>query len=223
MKNVLILILFSFVTNKALTQVTEYRPMISSMQIIERKELNEGKIDGSPYLEDEFTEGTLIQKGENHTNFYFRYNALKKVVEIKVKPDDEKSYTLPASSSFKYELKNYNYQYRNLQLENLGLVNSYFLVYYESDNYLFVGKPILKYVEAVSKKSGFGSSKPVRYDVEILWYLGKSNGMLTQIRLKEKDLDDFFSSDKMNKYFDQNKIKSEEDVVQMLKYYENNI
>lgn len=41
-------------------QVTEYRPMISSMQILEKKDSDLKNIEGSPYIENEFLPGILF-------------------------------------------------------------------------------------------------------------------------------------------------------------------
>lgn len=217
--SILLFLLFNQVTQ---SQVKEYNPVASSMQILEKKDTSSKEIEGSSYFESEFLPGVLLQKNKRSNQFYFRYNALKKQVEIKLKPKDDKSYVLPYSFSDIYELEDYSYQIRSLNLGKDGIKTSYFLIYYESEDLLFIGKPRLNLTKEVKKKSGFGANKPARHEVEIDWYFKKDNGSLSKIDLKERDFKIYFDSKKMKDYFDAHKIKNEMDVVKMLEFYANN-
>ena len=219
LSGLLLYLLFSQVVQ---SQVKEYNPVASSMQILEKKDNSSKEIEGSPYLENEFLPGVLVQKNKRSNQFYFRYNALKKQVEIKINPKDDKSYILPYSSSDIYELKDYSYHIRSLNLGKDGIKTSYFLIYYESEDLLFVGKPRLRLTKEIEKKSGYGANKPARHEVEIDWYFKKDNSAISEVDLKERDFKKFFDSKEMEEFFDEHKIKTEMDVVRMLKFYTRN-
>ena len=177
------------------------------------------KYTGSPYAEKDFKRGIIIDKNKNNSQpALLRYNAVEDVVEIRLKEGD-KSSVLPKFTHLTYDMGDYNYFIGNLETSS-GNIEAYFAEYYKGDKSQFVGRPVADVTPAKPANTGYEKDKPANLKVEMVYYISLDNGVFKEVRLKNKDIEDLFTSEKMSKYLDKNKIKDEKDVVEMLKVYE---
>lgn len=193
----------------------------TGMQIY-TKQNTPDKFTGSPYAEDDFQRGIIYDKNTDKSQpALLRYNSVEDVVEIRLTKDD-KSSVLPKFTHIFYNMGDYTYFIDNINTDN-GYIEAYFARFYDGEKVKFIARPVPRISEAQIAKTSYEKDKPANLDVEFVYYISINGDKYREIRLKEKDLEDFFSSEKMEEYFDEHKIKTEKDVVELLKYYENNI
>lgn len=174
---------------------------------------------GSPYMEKEFQKGTIHATDRPSVKALLRYNALEDAVEIKTFPGTEQEFLLPKLKSITYEIGNYTYFIDNVKIEN-GKIQAYFARFFEGKKSSFIGRPELDITPAKEGTSGYDKPEPANMEVRMKYYISLRDGIYKEVRTKEKDLKDFFPSKKMKNYFKNHKIKSEKDVVEMLRFYE---
>ncbi|MCM8570406.1 hypothetical protein NE848_13515 [Gramella jeungdoensis] len=220
LNRILFLMLFSSFLGVNAQQANPF--MSDGGMVIFTKEKEPDHYTGSPYYEDDFKLGVIHDDKGRSMQVLMRYNAVEDVVVIRPKPDSEEEYVLPKLKSITYELGNYTYFIDNLNTNN-GNIEAYFAKFYEGANSTFIGLPKVEVTPPQKARTGYEKDKPADIDVEMVYYLSLNGGQLQEVRLKEKDLKDLFKSDKMEEYFDKHKIKTEEDVVNMLKYFEDSI
>ncbi len=213
---VLFLMLFGF------TQAQQ-SPYISDngLFIFNKKDNSPDKYTGSPYYEDDFIPGTIIDEKGRTQAASLRYNALDQTVEIKLEGQGDKVVTLPKVSSLTYSLDGYTYFIDNLNTDK-GYINSYFARYYDGEEVSFIGHPYVDVAPGREANNGYEKAKAPRIRVIMDYFIQVNDGQYQEVRLKEKDFAKIFKSDRMEKYMDDHKIKSEQDVVEMLKFYEQN-
>ncbi|MUP45895.1 hypothetical protein E0K83_09065 [Gramella sp. BOM4] len=175
---------------------------------------------GSPYLEDDFKKGTIHDSERTSVDAYLRYNAFEDAVMIKADPNSEEV-KFPRLKTITYEIDNYTYYLDEINTED-GNFQGYLARFYEGEKASFIGKPDLHITPAKEGSSGYDKPEPAKVRVEMKYYLSVNGSKYKEIRTKEKDLKDFFSSKKMKDYLDDHKIKSTEDVVDLLKFYDSN-
>lgn len=220
MKKIFLLLFLATFAMEAQIQSTPFASQ-SGMQIF-TKVKEPDSYTGTPYYEKEFQPGTIHDDKGRSLDVLMRYNALEDVVVVKAGMRDKESYMLPKLKTITYELADYTYFIDNIHTEN-GWIEAYFAKYYEGPKASFIGRPEVDVIPAKKAATGYDKDKPANIDVEMVYYLSLNGEKYKEVRLKEKDLEDFFSSDKMEEYFDEHKIKTEKDVVGLLKFYENNI
>jgi len=177
--------------------------------------------EGSPYLEDQFTPGLIVEEGNKSQTVYIRYNVVDDQVELKVAPSQKDIYLLPRQQKFSYKLKDYSYTLSAYNVEDLGLIKGYVQTYYASDKIVFIGKPLAQVIPGQAAKTGYDKAKPATIDIATNFYIGKPNEQLKEVRIKEKDFEKILGDKKgMKDYFDDNKIKTTDDVIKMLKFYD---
>lgn len=220
MKKIFLLLLISTFAVQAQFQNTSFASQ-SGMTIF-TKEKEPDTYTGSPYYEKDFQPGTIHDDKGRSLEVMMRYNALEDVVVVKAQKRDTESYMLPKLTTITYELADYTYFIENVNTDN-GWIEAYFAKYYEGSKASFIGRPEVDVVQARKATTGYDKDKPANIDVEMAYYISLNGEKFKEVRLKEKNLEDFFSSDKMEEYFDEHKIKTEKDVVELLKFYENNI
>lgn len=217
MKKIILFISFTVFTFVSHSQISDSFSN-SGMLIYTTKKTPES-YTGSPYKEVKFLKGVIRDTNKDISQeALLRYNALEDVVEIRFQQND-KSSVLPKYKHIIYDMGDYTYYIDNLDTDN-GIYESYILNFYESDNVKFVGRPTINLTEAKLAKTPYEKDRPADIKIELEYYISINGGKFKQTRIKEKDLEDIFNSDRMEDYFDDNKIKDEKDVVKMLKFYD---
>ncbi|MFV8224291.1 hypothetical protein [Christiangramia aquimixticola] len=215
-KTILGMLLFAFVGVNA-QRANNF--MSDGGMVIFTKEKEPDTFTGSPYYEKDFIVGVINDDKGRSLDVLMRYNALEDVVVIKPLENKNEEFMLPKLKTITYNFGDYTYFIDNLKTNN-GNIEAYFAEFYKGKKSLFLGQPTVEVTPPQKAKTGYDKDKPADIDVEMVYYLSVDGEMLKETRLKEKDLEDFFKSREMKKYFDDNKIKTEKDVVKMLKYYD---
>lgn len=177
---------------------------------------------GHYYIDKEFSPGTIVvNDGEKTLDVLMRYNALKDQVEIKLKTVKDSVYVLPSLDNITYRSPSYSFKFHNFQTTEGKDVDGYFVHYYDGDDIQFLSKPMAHLQDEVYPRSGYDKYKPAHFSVKQFYYLLDDSGRLKEVDIKEKDFrKELADNREMKKYFSSHKIKTVEDVIEMLKFYE---
>lgn len=220
MKNIITLLVCCLSFFISTSQISDNMSANTGMQIYTKSKTPD-KYTGSPYVEGDFRRGIIYDKNKDNSQpALLRYNAVEDVVEIRLQPNDESRF-LPKLTHIIYKMGDYTYFLDNINTEN-GNLEGYFARYYDGNKVRFIAKPVPDVRQAVMAKTGYEKDKPADLGVEMVYYISTDGDFYKEVRLKEKDFEEIFTSDRMEDYFDDHKIKSEKDVVKMLEFYEKN-
>lgn len=224
MKNFFLLILAGafFITTSVHAQIDDSGG--HSMMRVSTKQSDILKdVKGSPYLYDDFKFGMITMEGKEPLRVLMRYDVNSETFEVKTEKDSEDIYILPLNPDTKYHLGNETYDYRTINLEGND-ITGYFQVHFEGDNVSLLEKPSLTFTEAVKAKTGYDKDRPGQIKLNKDLYLVFEDGTVEKVRLKEKDFEKAFSSSpSVKKYFSDNKLKTAEDFVKMLEWYDSQV
>lgn len=177
------------------------------------------KIEGSPYIKENFLMGNI---GASNQNLLFRYNAQEDVMEIKFKGDS--IFVLPKNekiSVINFDNKKYVLtKYRNSKGVN---TNGYLIQLYKNKFELFKGEKIV-IREARPAVSNYDVDRPAKFEKvndEYYWRVSES---IEPIPLNKKKIIEVFplQKDKLNAYFKQNKVSftNDKDLINLLVFIE---
>ena len=86
-----------------------------------------------------------------------------------------------------------------------------------------MGKPTAKITAAQKSQTSYDRPKPATVRLKSHYYLGVGEKPLKEVRLKERDFRKILGDGKgMEEYFKEHKVRSIEDIVEMLRFYEEN-
>jgi hypothetical protein len=219
MKNYFILILFFtiFYTN-AQDVPRDYISLRDELKV-HSGVIENNQLAGSPFINEEFLPGRIIVDEKQYQEVYLRFNALKEVMEIKVRLGDQEVFLLPRTEKYTYVQNDKTFFIKDFITEDGEVLSGYWINYFQNPNILFMGKPVTKTTAAKAAETGYEKFKPAKVDTYVHYYLSLNNSPLKRVQLRQRDFKRIFQSQRMKEYFSNNKMKEVEDVVEMLKYY----
>ena len=205
-------------------QKSDFVPGDNGMQILTKSSNDINKIEGSPYFEEQFTPGILNDKEGKSQNAYFRYDASKDLVEIKIAPSQKQTFILPRYPRYSYKMRDYTYILDKLSTDKGKQLEGYFMDYYNGSHVRLLGKPDVEITQGREAKTGYQKATPAHINIDQVYYLQLDGGPLHEVRLKEKDFKEYLEKKPgMEKYIDDHKIKDIEDVKKMLEFYDQSV
>ena len=194
---------------------------IEGLQLMTKVSDDLYKVQGSPYLTDEFQYGTLEIDGKDPIQVFLRYDVQKDIVEIKMEPQSEEIYLLANQPTVSYKLNNNNKIISDQIYSSEGKISGLFIEHFNGEDYKLLEKHKASISKPVKAKSSYESDKPAQIKKSSEFYL-KSPGSKTfqKIRIKHKDVRKAVSSSVAKDYLSDNKIKELEDLVAFLQYLE---
>lgn len=220
MKNYIFLI-FSFTMFYGVAQDVprNYVSLMDEMRTFKATDDSNNNMAGSPYINEEFLPGKIIVDGKQFQEVYIRFNALKDLMEIKVRPDDNEIFVLPRMDKYSYKQENQTFYLKDVITEEGEMLSGFLIKYYQDPNVLFVGKPVTRIKSAKAAETSYGKAQPAKVDTYVHYYLSLNGDPVKRVKLRERDFRKIFKSKKMREYFADNKVKEIEDVVDMLEFY----
>lgn len=213
-------IALSFIGSIGFSQ--DYLPGAPPMQVFTISKTPE-KHTGSPYLEQNFVNGTINDdKGKTH-NAYLRYNAVEDVVEIKIENTAQSEIlVLPKIKSLSYSLKDYKYILDSFRTDKGEKIEGFLIEYYNGKSFGLYGNPLPNISEAQVASTGYQQDKPAHLSVQLDYYIKKGDGTLHNVKLRDKDFKNVLPESKeLNEYLKENKLKTPQDYANMLKWLDN--
>lgn len=206
----------------AQNEINDYMSLQDHLRTLDDQNSTSKKVAGSPYWEEDFLSAKILSEDKKALPVFLRYNILKDQMEIKVEKTAEDVFVLPRTKDYEYDLDEYDYFMRNYQTSEGDLLTGYIIKYYQGDNILFVGKPTAEVSAAQKAETSYDRAQPAKINVRSHYYLGIGEQPLIEVRLKEKDFRKILGdSARMKEYFKENKVRDLEDIVAMLKFYDN--
>lgn len=213
---------FLFMGFTGFAQISEFLPGNSPMQIMTTTNKTPDTYTGSPYVEKDFTQGVIIDSDGKTQPAFLRYNTVEDLVEVRLNKSEENTFVLPKVKNITYSLNGYTYVLDSFNTNN-GKIDGYFIQYFDGDKVDLYARPLPDVKDAQKATTGYGKDKPAHLDIRMEYYLATEDGILKNVKLKPKDFkNELVSSKDMDAYFKDNKLKSVEDYVEFLKWYELN-
>lgn len=177
---------------------------------------------GSPYFEEEFKKG-VINDGEGRTqDAYLRYNAVEEEMEIKLEKVDEQFMVLPKLKKITYSIDEKKYFIATYRTEKGEKLQGYFVSFYDGEEVKLLGWHRPDIIEAQKARTGYEKNKPAHLKVDLEYYISKNDGRLQEVKMKPRNFRKLFNDSRaMKKYLSDNKVKSTEEAIEALKYFEN--
>lgn len=220
MKNFLTLILLVFFTMSANSQVTDQDLLNNQMVIPVYKKTPQG-YTGSPFVNEEFKNGVILDEEGRSQPAFLRYNAVEGIMEIKLNQQQERIHVLPRIKKITYILDGYTYFIDAKRTEDGELLEGYFVKYYDGENVKLLGWPRPDLSEAQEAKTGYEKDKPAHLKVDMEYFLQLGENRLQEVRLRPRDFRKTFDkSEAMKDYLSDNKVKELDDAIEAVKFYD---
>lgn len=171
------------------------------------------QIKGSPYINEEFVNGTIINDSASYQGILLRYNAYEDRMEFKPKSGVELYFDTPEKYK-QFIIADKKYVYCNE-------LHEYFELLQEGKISLLKKESI--FLNESEPAQPFKDPKPAEFRTKPpVYYISINNGDFVKIK-KDKDLLDIISSNKkeVQTYISKNKlkVKNEEDLQKIISYY----
>ena len=189
-----------------------------SLTLITTKESDRmNRIEGSPYLQEDFEYGTAMVEGKQPLKIFMRYNVHQEQIEIKTDVQDDKTYLLPKKESTVYEIGPKTFILDEIVFDGKR-ISGYFIEHYKGENYRLLKKPFTTVTEAIKAKTGYDQDKPARIKIEEEFYVVNKSGGVRNVRVKHRDIKKSFNSNSAKEYLSDHKIRSEEDLIDFVSF-----
>lgn len=178
---------------------------------------------GSFYFEDTFIPGTVIVEGkEEQLNVFLRYNALKNQVEYKLNLEEDVINLLPKVENIHYSTSHYDYVWRSFKVEEGKEIKRYVMRFFDGKGAEFLAIPVAHLEPEVIPRTGYDRYKPANMSVELTYLLSIGDKPFKEVKLEENTIKrELPNSTMLDSYFSNHKIETVEDVVELLKFFEN--
>lgn len=202
----------------------DYVMMRDQLKNIDQDQTFYSTLAGSPYMEEDFVRGKIIIEGEKNQPAYLKYNVAKDQIEIKANPIQQEVFVLPRNNRYEFKLNNYTYFYGNITTSKNGYVQGYLMKFYDGNDVKFIAKPKLEIEPAKVAETSYDRSKPASMEVQIEYYISVDGKPFEKINLRERFLRRRLKKTKaLEEYYDNHRINSESEVIDLLKFYDQNV
>ena len=191
-----------------------------------RNSLNESQVPnkqykGSPYLNEEFVEGKITVENDTNYKKQLRYNAYSDIFELRTADNQIKS--LLKSANVTVLLDNSLFEIYDYLFNN-SIKEGYFEKLNRNGEIILLKQYRKKFIDIVKAKSSYQSDEPAKFVLGKTYYIKKSKlSPATIIILKKKNILLLLQEKEIlvKKYISEKglKLKNEQDVVQLIDYY----
>jgi len=175
-------------------------------------------VQGSPYTNEEFLIGKVFVRDDAPYNGILRYNAYSDGIEMKTA---EGVITLLKRDYLKATIDGKLYLIENYKKD--GAIRKTYFVELNKGKARLLLKQGKKFIAARAASSSYSQDQPAKFEDETSYYIITEGNAATEVRLKSKDvlqalpdhqkeLQAFIKQKKL-------KLKTEEEVIQVLSYY----
>ncbi|WP_421808712.1 hypothetical protein [Flagellimonas sp.] len=131
---------------------------------------------GSPYTSDKFKFTSLIDKGEEVTKFYYRYNAYNEEIEIKSSPTDSDIGSLSRDKSLAVIEDGKKLIFKTFIDKTNTTMNGYLLELVDGEKYNLYKRTKVKFTEGAPAANSFVKATPNRFSQFTEYYIEKEGG-----------------------------------------------
>ncbi len=175
-------------------------------------------VQGSPYANEEFALGKVFIKGQDPYNGMLRYNAYQDGIEMKT---DKGVITLLKRDYLSAEIDGDLYLIENYKKN--GAIRKGYFVEKNKGKARLLFKQNKEFIAERPAASSYSKDQPAKFDDDNVYYLITEGNPGIEVKLKSKDilaaLPDHQKEVEAYAKKNKNKMKSEEEVIQVLAYY----
>ncbi|QBA64922.1 hypothetical protein [Muriicola soli] len=175
-------------------------------------------VQGSPYANEEFVLGKVYAKGQDPYNGLLRYNAYQDGIEMKT---DKGVITLLKREYLSAMIDGKLYRIENYK--NNGAIRKTYFVEMNKGHARLLLKQGKKFVEEQSATSSYSRDKPAKFEDENSYYIITEGNPGIEVKLRSKDIIAALPDHKkeVEAFAKKNKLKmkTEEEVIQVMAYY----
>jgi hypothetical protein len=176
--------------------------------------------EGSPYLDEEFTFGTIVS-GDIVSKAYMRYNIYFEEIEVVEHPDSKDISALLKNPETKAVFNNKTFIF--IQTTSSVEEDGYFQVLSQDQNFDLLVKSRIRYIPPFYATTSMQHDRPGRFDVENTFYLVSKQNRFIEIPNKESKLLKLITHKKgeVKSFLRTSKIdlRNEEDIKRFVNYY----
>lgn len=217
-KEILLGIMMIFTFFQSTSQIQIPGGINQNLMLISTKESDRmSKLEGSPYLQEDFQTGTAIVEGKEPLNVFLRYNVYQDQMEIKTNVQSEETYLLPKKESTTYRIGPETFVLDEVAV-NGNRVSGYFVEQYNGQNLRLLKKPVATVSEAVKARTGYDRDKPASINIEVEYFVVDKNGPVFKVDLRHRDVKRTFESTRAKEYLSDHRIRSEEDLIHFVSF-----
>ncbi|WP_373059902.1 hypothetical protein [Zunongwangia sp. H14] len=221
MKKLVVLFILMSCGAFAQNPIQDYVGIRDQLKLLNTDSGYNSKLAGSPYLEESFQPGQIVLDKDKTQRAYFRYNAVKDIVEIKADKNQDKVFTLPRNSEYAFRLNNYTYVVGNVKTREGDFLRGYLMQYFKGENVTLIAKPSAEVIPAKTAETSYGKSEPATLKVDVNYFIKVDGDNFQEVKLKERHFRKILSTNQiMEDYFAEHKVRTIEDVIAMLQFYE---
>lgn len=175
------------------------------------------RVIGSPFLNENFQAGVIKMKGKEPLDAKMRYNVLEERIEIRLdQTGSDEIFMLPKRETTVYQFGGDQFHIEEIKTEG-GPVFGYFSPLFSGAKVELLKKYTLTVSEAQAAKTGYDEDKPAKMSIEEKYYVRLPNKEFQEVEISNRKLRKDFGDVLESKYFKNNKIKTEEDLVALVK------
>lgn len=181
-------------------------------------------IEGSPYANDEFMEGSIFQGDELlQKNVLLRYNIFSDEIEIKTSKNESNYNALVKRSGML--IKIFNDVYTLIPFEGSDEKGQYFKVLTTGEHLSLYKKSTVTFNQRTFAKTSYDRDRPANFSRSDSYFLATKTGnfvempdskskVLKLMKNKEAEIKVYIKSNRIN-------LKDEVDIMKLVKYYNN--
>lgn len=175
------------------------------------------EVEGTPFLNPEFSEGAVLVEGKEPLPVFIRYNVPQERMEIKLEKEDPKTYFLPLNEDTRYRIGREEYKLNKLQTDG-DVVFGYFNVLHPGKQAELLKKYVAEVEPAVKARTGYDEDRPAEIEIHEEYYILFPEGQTKKIELSHRKVRRAFESEEIRNYLEDNRIRDEEDLVAFVKF-----
>ena len=215
---------FSYSADLLLSQqLRRYNPDLFKENANGTYTLNYKLIKGSPYENNHFQFGKIIDEKNNKlTNTYLRYNIYGDEIELKNSLNNTKAKALLKKHDISCIIKGVHYKYLTFKNNKNIELDGYLKLLYKGKNYNLYQRLTSKFTPKQEAENSFTQAIPATFDTNISYYLKQNNGAISFFPNKKRFLLKKFPalSKSLKKYINkyQIRLKDKNDLISLVRF-----
>lgn len=231
-----LLLLFTFIANAQIGNISangDFRDVGDNLMVNNNvKEVNLGTVRGTPYLNEDFVKGIIVDvKNDNTIAAFLRYNSYNDVFEIKGDLNSNDVKTLERTPNYQYIVNGEKYVLINapvvINKYHYRKGNGYVVELKETENISLYKRYAKQYEKGKKAISNYDVDKPAQLNTKTAYFFKFKDRYVPVEPHKKRVLDAFTDHRKdIKKFVKENKIKfrggtegEEEDLIKVMNYY----
>lgn len=215
------IVLFTFLLTFNLQGQVDRSNPIQGMLIKTKRSSTLSKIEGTPFLNDEFQRGEIIIEGKEPIDAFMRYDVNNEIIEIKLDPSNEEVFYMEPNLKAEFRFGGNVYNIHEITIDG-GKISGIFIEHYTGDNYSFLEKPTIEIIPAEKARTGYDEDEPAKIKIESKFFIIDDRGEVKEVEVKHRDIRKAFDWGKAKDYLKDNRIRNIEDLKVFVSFLDEN-